>query len=67
MEKEEDVKSGRNKIDLVIKNKINCVGQTRPPTVPNGQNSFSTLPKQWEKLIARDTLGIGRENSKNKR
>lgn len=37
--KEDYVKSGRNKIDLVIKNKISCVGQMKRPTAPNSQNS----------------------------
>lgn len=39
----------------------------RLPTAPNGENIFPTLPKEWETLIARDTLGIDRGNSRNER
>lgn len=63
--RKKDVKSGRNKIHLEIKSKVNCVGQTRPPRAPNGQNIFPTFSKEWETLIARDTLGIDRGNSRN--
>lgn len=62
-----DVESGRNNIHLEIKKKSNCVGQTRPPTAPNGQNVFPTLPDEWKTLIARDMLGIHRGNSRNER
>lgn len=64
-DRKEDVKSGRNKIHLEIKSKANCVGQMRPPRAPNGQNIFPTLLLEWETLIARDTLGIDRGNSRN--
>jgi len=62
-----DAEFGRSKIHLDIKNKINHGGQTRPPTAPNGQNIFPTLPKEWEALIVREALGIERGNARNKR
>lgn len=61
------MQSERNEIHLDIKNKVNCGGQTRPPTALKRQNIFPTLSKEWQTLIARDTLGIDRGNSRNER
>lgn len=67
MGQQKDAEYGRNKIHLDVKIKINCGGQSRPPTAPNGQNIFPIFPKEWETLIARDTLRIDRGNSRNER
>lgn len=64
---EKDAESGINQINLDIKNKINFEGQMRPPTAADGQNNFPTLPKEWETLIARDTLVKDGGNSRNER